>query len=85
MKFLLVLVVITVISALGVVHMKYRTRLMFSEVQRLQTENEAYDEEMARLQFEQNKWSERERVERESQLRLHMILPEPTAIISIRP
>jgi len=65
--------------------MKYRTRLLFSEVQRQQQINEAYDEELAQLQFEQNKWSERERIEKAAQSQLGMSLPEPTAIISITP
>lgn len=82
---MLMLVVVAVASALGVVHMKYRTRLLFSEVQRQQQMNEAYDEELAQLQFEQNKWSERERIEHAAQSQLGMSLPEPTAIISITP
>jgi len=82
---MLMLVVVAVVSALGVVHMKYRTRLLFSEVQRQQQINEAYDEELAQLQFEQNKWSEREIIEKAAQSQLGMSLPEPTAIISITP
>jgi len=82
---MLMLVVVAMVSALGVVHMKYRTRLLFSEVQRQQQINEAYDEELAQLQFEQNKWSERERIEKAAQSQLGMSLPEPTAIISITP
>lgn len=85
MKIMLMLVLVAVASALGVVHMKYRTRLLFSEVQRQQQINEAYDEELAQLQFEQNKWSERERIEKSAQNQLGMSLPEPTAIISITP
>jgi len=65
--------------------MKYRTRLLFSEVQRQQQINEAYDEELAQLQFEQNKWSERERIEQTAQNKLGMTLPEPSSIISITP
>ncbi len=85
MKVLLLLVLIAVGSALAVVYMKYKTRLMFSEVQHLQLVNEGYDEELARLQFDQNQWSERERIERESQSRLHMMQPDQNQIISIKP
>lgn len=85
MKALLLLIVIAMISALGVVQMKYRTRLLFSDVQKLQLINEAYDEELAQLQFEQNKWAERERIEREASTRLGMILPDQGSIISIQP
>ena len=85
MKVLLLLILLAMFSALSVVQMKYRTRLLFSEVLKLQQVNEAYDEEFARLQFEQNKWAERERIEKEASTRLGMILPEPDAIISIKP
>lgn len=85
MKLLLLLILVAMFSALGVVQMKYRTRLLFSEVQRLHQINEAYDEELARLQFEQNKWAERERIEREASSRLGMILPDGSSIISIKP
>lgn len=85
MKVLLLLVVVAVASALGVVHMKYRTRLLFSEVQRLQQLNEAADEELVQLQFQQNQWSERNRVQQEASGRLGMSLPAPASIISIQP
>ena len=79
------MVVIAMASALGVVHMKYRTRLLFSEIQRLQQANEAYDEAYALLQFEQNRQADRERIEREARARLGMTVPDPATIISIKP
>ena len=85
MRMFLLLVAIAVASALGVVHMKYRTRLLFSEIQRLQQINEAYDETLAQLQFEQNRWAERERIERQARDHLGMDLPDPSNMISIKP
>ncbi|HAZ41302.1 MAG TPA: cell division protein FtsL [Methylococcaceae bacterium] len=85
MRLLLLMVLIAVASALGVVHMKYRTRLLFSEIQRLQQANEAYDEALAQLQFEQNRQADRERIEREARARLGMNVPDPATIISIKP
>ena len=85
MRMFLFLVAIAVASALGVVHMKYRTRLLFSEIQRLQQINEAYDETLAQLQFEQNRWAERERIERQARDHLGMDLPDPSNMISIKP
>ena len=82
---LLVLIVIAVASALGVVHMKYRTRLLFSEIQRLQQVNDAYDEALAQLQLEQNRWAERSRIDKEARERLGMMPPDPATIISIKP
>ena len=85
MRMFLLLVAVAVASALGVVHMKYRTRLLFSENQRLQQINEAYDETLAQLQFEQNRWAERERIERQARDHLGMDLPDPSNMISIKP
>jgi cell division protein FtsL len=85
MRLFVLLAVIVVASALGVVHMKYRTRLLFSEIQRLQQANEAYDEALAQLQFEQNRQADRERIEREARARLGMTVPDPATIISIKP
>lgn len=85
MKTLFLLLALVMVSALAVVHMKYRTRLLFSEVQRLQQVNDAYDEELALLQFEQNKWSERDRIDRQAHERLGMGLPDSNSIISIKP
>ena len=79
------MVAIAMASALGVVHMKYRTRLLFSEIQRLQQVNEVYDEAYAQLQFEQNRQTDRERIEREARARLGMTVPDPATIISIKP
>lgn len=85
MKMLLLLVIVAVASALGVVHMKYRTRLLFSEIQRLQQINEGFDESLAQLQLEQNHWAERSRIDKEARERLGMSPPDPATIISIRP
>jgi cell division protein FtsL len=85
MRVLLLMVLIAVASALGVIHMKYRTRLLFSEIQRLQQANEVYDEALAQLQFEQNRQADRERIEREARARLGMNVPDPATIISIKP
>lgn len=85
MKVLLFLVSVTVASALGVVDLKYRTRLLFSEVQRLQQTNDAYEEELAQLQFEQNKWAERERVDKIARDRLGMTLPDADSILPLKP
>ena len=85
MKVLLFLVSATVASALAVVDLKYRTRLLFSEVQRLQQANDAYEEELAQLQFEQNKWAERERVDKIARDRLGMTLPDADSILPLKP
>jgi cell division protein FtsL len=85
MRFLLVLLAIAVASALGVVYTKYRSRLLFAEVQRLEQELDAYDEEWGQLQLEQNTWAEHSRIERLAHGRLGMLLPPRESIIYIKP
>ena len=85
MRLLLVLVAVAVASALGVVYTKYRTRMLFAEVQRLQQINDAHDEELGRLQLEQNTWAEHSRIERMARSRLGMVLPGRDSIVYIKP
>jgi cell division protein FtsL len=85
MRFLLVLIAVAVASALGVVYTKYRSRLLFAEVQRLEQSLDAYEEEWGQLQLEQNTWAEHSRIERMARTRLGMVLPSREATIYIKP
>lgn len=85
MKILLVLVVIAVGSALAVVNMKFRTRLLFADFQRLQQSIDLYEEEWAHLQLEQTTWAERGRIEKMAREQLGMGFPERGSVISIKP
>jgi cell division protein FtsL len=85
MRVLLLLIIIAVASALGVVYTKYRSRMLFAEVQRLQQSLEAYDEELGQLQLEQNTWAEHSRIERMARTRLGMILPTRESTIYVKP
>lgn len=85
MRALLVLVAIAVASALGVVYTKYRSRMLFAEVQRLEQELDAYEEEWGQLQLEQNTWAEHSRIERLARARLGMALPSRESTIYIKP
>jgi len=81
----LLLSVVAVCSALGVVYAKYRTRMLFAEVQRLELTLNQYDVELGQLQLEQNTWAEHGRVERLARSRLGMTLPARESIIYIKP
>ncbi|UZR30539.1 cell division protein FtsL [Methylococcus mesophilus] len=81
----LLLSVVAVCSALGVVYAKYRTRMLFAEVQRLELALNQYDVELGQLQLEQNTWAEHGRVERLARSRLGMTLPARESIIYIKP
>jgi cell division protein FtsL len=85
MRSLLLLIAIAVISALGVVYTKYRSRMLFAEVERLQQSLEAYEEELGQLQLEQNTWAEHSRIERLARARLGMMLPARESTIYIKP
>jgi cell division protein FtsL len=85
MRVLLLLILIAVASALGVVYMKHRTRMLFAEFQREQQVVDAYEEELAQLQLEQHTWSERSRIERAARGSLGMAFPARESVISIKP
>jgi len=85
MRGLLLLLSVVLISALAVVYTKYRSRMLFAEVQRLEQELEAYDVEWGQLQLEQNTWAEHSRIERLARIRLGMVLPQRASIIYIKP
>jgi len=85
MRSLVVLLVVLVTSALGVVYTKYRSRMLFAEVQRIEQELEAYDVELGQLQLEQNTWAEHSRIEKLAHGRLGMVTPQRNLIIYIKP
>lgn len=85
MRTLLLLIFIAVGTALAVVYTKYRTRLLFAEVQRLEQVLDDYEEEWGQLQLEQNTWAEHSRIERMTQTRLGMVLPFRESIIYLNP
>jgi len=84
-RVLLLLILVAVGSALGVVHMKYRTRMLFSDFQQIQQSLDVYEEELAQLQLEQNTWSDRSRIEKVARSQLGMDFPMRGSIISIKP
>jgi cell division protein FtsL len=85
MRLLALLVAIAVASALGVVYTKYRSRMLFAEVQRLEQSLEAYEEEWGQLQLEQNTYAEHSRIEKMARARLGMVLPARESIIYLNP
>ncbi len=85
MKTLLLLIAVVVFSALAVVYTKYRIRMVFAEIQRLEQVLVAIDEEWGRLQLEQNTWAEHSRIETLARDRLGMVLPARESIIYLRP
>lgn len=87
MRFLLwsVLVSLLMGSALAVVYSKYRTRLLFIEIQKQERELDKEVVKWGQLQLEITTLTAENRVEIEAHDRLKMVLPNRAAIIYIKP
>ena len=82
---MLLLAMLVVVSALAVVHAKFESRVLFSELQQLNKVQDKLDVEWSQLQLEQSTWAAHGRVERTARKRLGMVLPEPAHVVVIRP
>lgn len=76
----LALLALVVMSALMVVDSTHRSRERFNELQNLQRQEWALDEEWERLLLEQSTWAAHERVNQIAETKLDMVLPDPAAI-----
>ncbi len=85
LRWAVALVFLVTISALTVVYTKYRTRVLFVKIQRLEKQLEAYEIEWGQLQLEQTTWAEHNRIERLARMRLELVLPERDAIVYLKP
>jgi cell division protein FtsL len=85
MKLIFFLSAMVLASAMAVVHAKYRSRMLFAEVQRIEQEIEAYEVEWGLLQLEQNTWAEHSRIEGLARSKLGMALPPRHAITYVKP
>lgn len=87
MRFLLwsVLVSLLLGSALAVIYSKYRTRLLFIEIQKQERELDKEAIKWGQLQLEITTLTAENRVEIEAHNRLKMVLPNRTGIIYIKP
>jgi len=82
---LVVLVLANLISAIGVVHARYRHRQLFFQLTKLERERDELNIEFGRLQLEQATWAESNRIDRIARERLGMKTPEPADIVVVRP
>ena len=76
---------VVMVSAIGLVYSKHKTRVLFVELQRLNKEVVSLDTEWGRLQLEQSAWSDHGRIERIARERLDMSIPEAEQVAFIRP
>lgn len=76
---------LVMVSAIGLVYSKHKTRMLFVELQQLNKEVVSLDTEWGRLQLEQSAWSDHGRIERIARDRLDMTIPEAEQVAFIRP
>ncbi len=77
------LVAAVLASAVGVVHTRYRSRVLFAELNQLDRQLDRLDIEWNALLLEEGAWGAPQRIEREAR-RLHMRLPRADEIVVIR-
>jgi cell division protein FtsL len=82
---IVLLVLANLVSAIGVVHARYRHRQLFVELSRLEKGRDDINIEFSRLQLEQATWAESNRIDQIARNRLAMKTPEPADIVVVRP
>ena len=81
---LLGLALAVVVSAIAVVHSKYRSRERFAELKRLDRRVDQLDIEWNALLIEHGTWGAPQRIELEARKRLKMRLPRADEIVVIK-
>lgn len=82
--FIVLLLVVTIGSALGVVYARQKHRQLFIEINGLQRERDDLNIEFGRLQLEQATWAESNRIDQVARMRLGMKFPETSDIVVVR-
>lgn len=80
----LLLVTIAVgITALMVVDLRHRNRLLFAELQTVTRERDQLNTEWGQLLLEQGAWSEHRRIEDTARVRLGMAMPSGDQVVVV--
>lgn len=82
---LLVLGLCVLLSALGVVYSKHRSRELFKELQVLVAQRDDLNIEWGRLMLEQSTWATPSRVEKVARERLGMKVPSSEQVVIVTP
>jgi cell division protein FtsL len=80
-----VLILASIMSAIGVVHARHQHRQLFVELSRLEKARDELNIEFGRLQLEQATWAESNRIDQVARNRLGMKFPEAGDIVVVRP
>ncbi len=81
---IMILLIVTFVSAISVVYVKHYNRKLFVELQQLEKQRDNMEVEWGQLQLEQNTWATHSRIERIAREKLQMITPDSSDIIYIR-
>ncbi|HRN61543.1 MAG TPA: cell division protein FtsL [Luteimonas sp.] len=82
---LAVLIIATVISAIGVVHARHQHRELYVQITRLERARDELNIEFGRLQLEQATWAESNRIDQVARTKLGMKFPAAGEIVVVRP
>jgi cell division protein FtsL len=77
---LLLLLGVSLVSAIGVVWTRHQSRALFVQLTQLQNQRDALNIEYGRLELEQATWAEPRRIDSEARSRLGMVAPRPQDI-----
>ena len=81
----LVLLSVLLVSALAVIYSKYRSRLVFIEIQKIERDLDEYEVEWGKLQLELRTLADQSRVENIARTKQRLIIPVREKIIFLKP
>ena len=81
---LVVLIALTVASALGVVQARHQSRIAFGQLVGLEAERDELNIDFGRLEHEQATWAETNRIEQIAINELRMVHPDPATTQIVR-
>jgi cell division protein FtsL len=82
--FALLVLLATLVTAIGVVYARQQSRLAFVELTRLGNERDDLNFEFGRLQLEQATWAENNRVEQIARGKLGMVSPSAAGTVVVK-
>ncbi len=77
--------VAVLVSGVGAVYCRYRTRQLFIHLEQLSRQRDDLDIQWGRLQLEESAWTTHALIESVAQKKLHMQMPPPRDIVVVRP
>lgn len=73
------------VSALAVVYVRHRNRMLFVQLQSLQAERDKLNIEWGKLLLEQGAWFEHRRIEEQARRQLGLATPRPEQMVVVHP